>query len=475
MVTCFRSRGRLSLLFRALTGGHDSFIIRQFHGVQVNTLVGPGNAGPAPESEAMIVHRPRESVLERFKRYVRIDTRSDENSETVPSTAKQLDLLRLLHRELLALHVEDASIDDRGYVYGTVPSNLAAEETPKVPVIGFIAHADTAPGVTGTNVNPIVHRNYSGGDIVLPGDPTQVIRTAEYPNLVKRYLGMDIVTSDGTTLLGADDKAGVAEIMTAVDILNQNPQVRHGTLKIAFNPDEEIGRGAEHFDIAKFSARFAYTFDGGPLGEIEYETFNAFSAEITIKGVGVHPGYAKDKLVNAIRVAADFVQRLPKELSPETTEGREGYIHPYVINGQGEVVKMRMLLRDFEMDGIEKQRGLLQGIVRELQSVHAKAGFELELKEYYRNMRYKIEQEPRLVAYAEEAIRRIGVEPHCELVRGGTDGSRLSYMGLPCPNLFAGGEAFHSTREWVPVQVMEKAAECAVHLSHIWAERSLAR
>jgi tripeptide aminopeptidase len=421
----------------------------------------------------MSFNPPVESVLDRFKRYVQIDTQSEEDSKSTPSTAKQLDLLKLLHGELLQLGVADASIDDKGYVYGTVPSNLSDEETARVPVVGFIAHADTSPAVSGEGVKPVVHRNYQGGDIVLPGDQTQVIYAPEYPNLEKRYIGMDIVTGDGTTLLGADDKAGVAEIMTAIDLLNQNPDVKHGTVKIGFTPDEEVGRGADHFDVNGFGAEFAYTMDGGPLGEIEFETFNAFTGEVNIKGVSAHPGYAKGKLVNAIRVLADFVQKLPNDMAPETTEQREGYIHPYVVDGQSESVKVKLLLRDFEMDGIDKQKTMLQGYVEELRREHPKADIELEFKEYYRNMRYKIEEEPRLIAYSEEAIRRIGEKPHTELIRGGTDGARLSYMGLPCPNMFAGGEGIHSQLEWVPVQVMEKAAEVIVHLAIIWAEKSL--
>jgi tripeptide aminopeptidase len=421
----------------------------------------------------MSFNPPRESVLDRFKRYVQIDTMSDEDSESVPSTAKQMDLLKLLHKELLDLGVDDAAIDDNGYVFGTIPSNLSPEETAKVPVVGFIAHADTSPAVTGAGVKPIVHENYQGGDIALPGDQTQVIYTSEYPNLENRYIGMDIVTSDGTTLLGADDKAGIAEIMTAVDVFMQNPDVKHGVVKVGFNPDEEVGRGADDFDVEKFGAKFAYTMDGGPLGEIEFETFNAFSGELTIKGFGVHPGYAKGKLVNAIRIMADFVDGLPRDMAPETTEQREGYIHPYVVDGQNEQVKLKLLLRDFEMKGIDAQKVILEKIVAELSEAHPKANIELVFKEYYKNMRYKVEEEPRLVAYAEEAIRRTGEKPHNELIRGGTDGSRLSYMGLPCPNLFAGGEAIHSTLEWVPVQVMEKATEVIVHLSNIWAEKTL--
>jgi len=421
----------------------------------------------------MSFNPPKEPLLDRFKRYVQIDTQSDEDSESVPSTAKQLDLLKLLHEELLQLGVEDASIDDNGYVFGTIPSNLSPEETAKVPAVGFIAHADTSPAVSGEGVKPIVHKNYQGGDIALPGDPAQVIYASAYPNLEKRYIGMDIVTSDGTTLLGADDKAGVAEIMTAVDLFNQNPDIKHGTVKVGFTPDEEVGRGADHYDVKKFGADFAYTMDGGPLGEIEFETFNAFSGELIIKGVSAHPGYAKDKLVNAIRILADFVNRLPRDMAPETTEQREGYLHPYVVEGQSETVKVKILLRDFEMEGIEKQKVMLEGIVEDLRGENPKADIALEIKESYRNMRYKIEEEPRLIAYAEEAIERTGEKPHTELIRGGTDGARLSYMGLPCPNMFAGGEAIHSQLEWVPVQVMEKAADVIVHLSNIWVEKSL--
>lgn len=418
---------------------------------------------------------PKEPLLDRFLRYVKIDTRSDENSSACPSTAKQWDLLRLLHEELLAIGLKDATIDENGYVFATVPSNLPPEQTTKVPIVGFIAHVDTAPSITGTNVKPIVHRNYQGGDIALPGDATQVIRTKEYPNLEKMYRGMDIVTSDGTTLLGADDKAGVAEIMTAVDLFLQNPEIPRGMVKIGFTPDEEIGRGADRFDVKRFEASVAYTMDGGPLGEIEYETFNAFSATVTFDGVGVHPGYAKNKLVNAIRMAGDFITRLPREMSPEMTESREGYLHPYVLQGQSETVTLRLLLRDFEMSGIERQKAIVEAVAAEVRGLYPKGKVSVEVKESYRNMRYQVEKEPRLVEYAEEAIKRIGVKPNHTIIRGGTDGARLSYMGLPCPNLFAGGEAIHSTLEWVPVQVMEKAAETIVRLAEIWAERSATR
>jgi tripeptide aminopeptidase len=415
---------------------------------------------------------PRESVLERFKRYVKIDTQSKEDVEDYPSTEKQLVLCRLLAEELAAMGIADAKVDPHGYVMGTLPSNLPERETATVPAIGFIAHVDTSPAVSGAGVKPVVHENYRGGDIVLPGDASQVIRVSEYPNL-EGYQGMDIVTSDGTTLLGADNKAGIAEIMTATDLLIRNPEIKHGTIKIGFTPDEEVGQGTKHFDVKAFGADFAYTVDGGPQGDIEFETFNAFTAIFTITGVGVHPGYAKDKLVNAIRMAAEIVARLPRDMSPETTSDREGYIHPYVIEGQNERVAMKLLLRDFEMDAIEKQRTMLEAIQHDVQTLFPKGRIELEVKEAYLNMRYKIEEEPRLIEYADEAVRRAGLEPRHTLVRGGTDGARLSYMGLLTPNLFTGGEAFHSKIEWVPVQVMEQSVEVIVNLASVWAEKSL--
>jgi len=421
----------------------------------------------------MSLNPPKETVLDRFLRYVKIDTQSQEDSESYPSTAKQLDLLRLLAEELKDLGVDDAAIDEHGYVTGTIPANLP-DGGAAVPAIGFIAHADTSPAVSGAGVKPVVHENYQGGDIVLPGDPSQIIRTAEYPNLEKRYIGMDIVTSDGTTLLGADDKAGVAEIMTAVDVLAQNPNVKHGTIKIGFTPDEEVGQGTKFFDVKKFGAKYAYTLDGGPLGEIEFETFNAFLAVLKIEGIGVHPGYAKNKLVNAIRVLADFITRLPGDMTPETTEGRQGYIHPYDLDGQAEHLTVKMLIRDFDMDGVKAKQQTLAGIVENVQTLHPKAKIKIEFDEQYLNMRYLIEKEPLVLENAKEAIRRTGTDPHFTLIRGGTDGAKLTYDGLLTPNLFAGGEAFHSKIEWVPVQVMEKAVETIVNLVVVWAENSSA-
>jgi tripeptide aminopeptidase len=421
----------------------------------------------------MTLKPPKETVLERFLRYVKIDTQSQEDAERYPSTEKQLDLLRLLADELKSLGVEDAAIDQYGYVTGSVPATLPADAASRVPTIGFIAHVDTSPAITGAGVTPIIHKNYRGGDIVLPGDASQVIHTTEYPNLEKRYVGMDIVTSDGTTLLGADDKAGIAEILTAVDLFMRNPDLQHGTVRIAFTPDEEVGNGTKFFDIKKFGADFAYTLDGGPLGEIEFETFNAFQAVIKIQGVGVHPGYAKDKLVNAMRVFADIVTRLPRDMAPETTENRQGYIHPYDFQGQAEAVTIKLLLRDFDMEGIEKEKKILAGIVEEVRGLYPKAKIDLEFKEQYLNMRYPLEKDRRVLEYAEEAIRRAGIEPHYTLIRGGTDGAKLTYAGLLTPNLFAGGEAFHSKIEWVPVQVMEKAAETIVNLALVWREKAV--
>ncbi len=415
---------------------------------------------------------PKESVLERFKRYVQIDTQSKEDSDRFPSTEKQLVLSRLLVDELKAMGVEDAAMDEYGYVFGTVPSNLPKAHHDKVPTLGFLAHLDTSPAASGEGVNPVVHVNYQGGDITLPGDPSQIIRVKEYPNLKDKYIGMDIVTSDGTTLLGADDKAGIAEIMTAVDVLLQNLDVTHGTVRVGFTPDEEVGQGTKYFDVKKFNADFAYTVDGGPMGELEFETFNAFSATFEITGIGVHPGYAKDKMVNSLRIVAKIIERLPRDMAPETTEKREGYIHPYLINGQTEHVTLKILLRDFEMDNIEKQKKILEKIRDEVQGMYPKAKIKLEFKESYRNMRYKIETEPRLLEYAEEAIKRAGIEPIFNIIRGGTDGAVLSYKGLLTPNLFTGGEAIHSKIEWVPVQVMEKAVETILNLISIWTEKS---
>lgn len=412
-------------------------------------------------------------VEERFLRYVQIDTQSQDGVERYPSTEKQLVLLRLLADELRALGAAEVTMDEHGYVMATVSSTLPPNHprAGQVPVIGFLAHVDTSPEVSGAGVKPQVWRNYQGGDIVLPGDPRQVIRPEETPELAQ-CTGHDIITSDGTTLLGADDKAGVAEIMTAVAYLLRHPEIPHGTIRVAFTPDEEVGRGVDFFDVARFGARYAYTMDGSTAGEVEDETFCADTAIVTFRGRAVHPGYAKGKMVNSIRLAGDFLARLPREgMSPETTEGREGYLHPYVLHGGVEQTVIRILVRDFTVEGLREKEDLLRRLAGEVAAQDPRAGVEVQIQESYRNMKYILDQHPQVVAYAEEAVRRAGLEPIRRPIRGGTDGARLCYMGLPTANLFAGGHNFHSQREWVSVQDMAKAVETIVHLAVIWAEK----
>ncbi len=414
---------------------------------------------------------PRQSLVDRFLRYVKIDTQSREDSQTYPSTEKQLNLSKLLVEELHALGISDAHLTEHGYVFATLPANLPENHSVSVPPIGLIAHVDTSPDVSGAGVKPIVHEKYDGGKIVLPGDSTQVIDPADNPAL-RNCLGHDIITSDGTTLLGADNKAGVAEIMTAIDYLLDHPEIPHGEIKIAFTVDEEVGRGTEYFDIKEFGATYAYTIDGETAGEIEDETFCADSLDVTVHGINVHPGFAKGKLVNALKVAADFLSRLPKEsLSPETTEGREGYVHPNTISGNVEKVEIRMLIRDFTVEGLHEKESFLEEIRTRVEETWQRAKIEFKISESYRNMRYVLDKYPFVVDYAMEAVRRSGLEPKKSLIRGGTDGSRLSYMGLPTPNIFTGGHNFHSKREWVSIQDMEKAVETIVNLVQIWAER----
>ncbi|HDQ45789.1 MAG TPA: peptidase T [bacterium] len=413
-----------------------------------------------------------ETVLDRFLRYVRIDTQSREGADTYPSTEKQKDLSRLLVQELAALGLTDAAMDEWGVVMATLPSNLSPEETEKVPVIGLLGHVDTSPEVSGKDVRPVVHRNHPGGDLVLPGDSSQVIREADNPGL-RDHVGGDIVTSDGTTLLGADDKAGIAEILTALEYLIRHPEIRHGTLRVGFTPDEETGRGTEHFDVRKFGADFAYTVDGGAMGEIENETFNAASAVFTVRGVNVHPGYAKGKLVNAVRIATDLVRELQDDPAPETTEKREGYLHPYVIEGGVEQTTIRVLIRDFEQSGMEEKAGRLRTIRDRVAARHPAARIGLEIQESYKNMKVRLDEDPRVVEYALDAVRRAGIEPVLQIIRGGTDGAKLCFMGLLTPNIFAGGLNFHSRTEWIPVAAMEKAVETLVHLVQIWTEKGL--
>ena len=408
------------------------------------------------------------TVTERFLRYVTIDTQSDPESPSSPSTEKQKDLGRVLVTELKAMGVADAHLDDYGYVYATIPANTDK----KVPVICFCSHMDTSPDVTGKDVKPQVVKNYRGGDITLPGDTSQVIRFAEHPAL-KNQIGNDIITTDGTTLLGADNKAGVAEIMDAAHFFIYNPDAKHGTLKILFTPDEEIGRGVDNVDIKKLGADFGYTMDGETAGSVEDETFSADGATITINGVSAHPGYAKRKMEHAIKIAAAIVERLPKEgCSPETTSGKQGFLHPIGIDGALEQATLSFIVRDFTEEGLKEKEVLLENIVKDVMKDYPRSTYKFEVKEQYRNMKQVIDRHPHILEYAIEAIRRAGLRPMRTAIRGGTDGSRLSFMGLPCPNIFAGEHAFHSRLEWVSRQDMEKAVQTIVHLAMIWEEKA---
>jgi tripeptide aminopeptidase len=408
------------------------------------------------------------TAAERFMRYVQIDTQSDPQSTSQPSTEKQKDLLRLLVEELKAIGIADAEMDEWGYVYATIPANTDKD----VPVICFCAHVDTAPDASGTGVKPILHKGYDGGDIVLPDDPGQVLRQADFPYL-GRLLGNDIITASGTTLLGSDDKAGVAEIMDAAHFLMTHPDVKHGKVRILFTPDEEIGRGTAKVDMKKLGADFGYTLDGGEAGSLEDETFSADGVQLVIHGVITHPGYAKGKLENALKIAGDVLASLPRaELSPETTEGKQGFIHPVRVDGIAEKATMDFIIRDFNSEALTKKEDFLLSIVEMVMDNYPTASFEFKATEQYRNMKEVLDQHPEVVAYAKEAIERSGLSLKMESIRGGTDGSRLSFMGLPCPNLFAGEQAIHSKLEFISVQDMNKAVETIVHLVSIWEERS---
>jgi tripeptide aminopeptidase len=402
-------------------------------------------------------------VLQRFLRYVRIDTQSDAASDSYPSTAKQLDLSRLLVEELREIGLDDARLTEHGYVFATLPGTAAG------PVVGLLAHVDTAPETPGHSVSPIVHRCYVGGPIVLPGDSREVLDPDETPELAAR-LGHDIVTSDGTTLLGADDKAGVAEIMAAVAWLARHPEVPRARVRIGFTVDEEVSRGTDHFDLAEFGAAVAYTLDGSGLGSLECESFAAKQLVITIRGRGTHPGTAKGRLVNSVKLAADIVAALPREgLSPETTEGREGFVHPYRIVGTTEETTLTFIARDHDEARLEEHVELVSRLVEEVGAREPRAELRFDVEVQYPNMGRAIEAHPRVVEAAVEAYRRIGVEPVFEPIRGGTDGSRLSAAGLPTPNLFTGGQDYHSLREWASVQDMAAAAAMVVELVNVWA------
>jgi tripeptide aminopeptidase len=409
----------------------------------------------------------RTSALERFLRYVAIDTRSDERASTVPTTPGQLVLLRQIVAELQSIGIADAQLDGFGCVMATVPATASLAH---LPAIGFIAHVDTSPEMPGDGVRAIVHERYDGRDLVLPDDPSVVLRMAQNPALEKQ-MGHDIVTASGLTLLGADDKAGVAEIVAAADHLMSHPGIPHGPVRVAFTSDEEIGRGADHFDVGRFGAVCAYTIDGGGRGELEFESFSADAVTVTFTGFNTHPGYAKGRMVNAIRVAADFIARLPRDgMSPETTEGYEGYLHPYQLEASVDRTSVKVLVRDFVTAALQEKEALVEQLAREAVAAHPGASFALAVAESYRNMREAIERQPRVVDYAREAIRRAGMEPIERPIRGGTDGSRLSFMGLPTPNLFAGEHNFHSRLEWVSAQDMDKAVEVIIELCQVWGE-----
>jgi tripeptide aminopeptidase len=408
------------------------------------------------------------SLQNRFAKYVQIDTQSDPASATIPSTEKQKNLGKVLVAELLEMGVSDAHLDEFGYVYATIPSNTEKN----VPVICFCSHMDTSPDCSGTNVKPIIHANYQGQDLVLPDDENIVLKMSEHPDL-KDQIGNDIITASGTTLLGADNKAGLAEIMEAAAFFMQNPGFKHGTVKILFTPDEEIGRGVDKADLKKLGADFAYTIDGETLGSIEDETFSADGAVLTINGVSTHPGFAKGKMESAIKILSDVISALPSDcLSPESTELKEGFIHPVTISGNVEQAQARFILRAFDDEQLEANGELLDATVRNIIEDFPNSTYELKITEQYRNMKKVLDEYPQVIEYGVEAIKRAGITPKRQSIRGGTDGSRLSFMGLPCPNIFAGEHAFHGKQEWASVQDMEKAVETIINISAIWEEKA---
>lgn len=408
------------------------------------------------------------TAAERFLRYVQIDTQSDPLSDKNPTSEKQKNLGKILADELQQIGLKDAHLDEWGYVYATIPSNVSKN----VPVICFCAHIDTAPDCSGTDVKPILHKNYQGQDIVLPDDTNQVIRLHEYPYL-KTQIGNDIITASGTTLLGSDDKAGVAEIMDLANYLMTHPEIKHGTIRILFTPDEEVGKGVDKVDMKKLGADFGYTLDSGDAGALEDETFSADAVRVTINGVIAHPGYAKNKLINAMKIGGEILAALPKEkLSPETTDGKEGFVHPVRLEGIAEKCAIDFIVRDFNTSGLAQKEDFLRTLIEEVMRPYPKASFEFKVTEQYRNMKEVLDKHPQIIAYAKEAIQRAGLTVKMESIRGGTDGSRLSFMGLPCPNLFAGEQAIHSKLEHISVQDMNKAVETMVYIAQVWYEKS---
>ncbi len=413
-----------------------------------------------------MIHIDPAQVAERFMRYVKIDTQSDPESEASPTTEKQKDLSRLLEEELNAMGLSDVSMDAHGYVYATIPSNT----NKNVPVIAFCSHVDTAPDCSGTGVKPILHKNYDGKDIVLPDDNSQVLKVSDSPYLIN-HVGKDIITASGTTLLGADDKSGVAAIMQAAKFLIDNPSIKHGEVRIIFTPDEEVGKGTAHIDMGKVNAVAGYTLDGGEAGSLEDETFSADGATITVHGVISHPGYAKGKLVNALKVAGSILDALPKnEWSPETTDKKQGFVHPTAVNGIAEKATISFIVRDFKTEELKNHHDRLKLIAEKIVAEYPGASMDYQPKEQYRNMKDILVQHPHVVDHAAEAIKRAGLTVTTESIRGGTDGSRLSYMGLPCPNIFTGMQNIHSKLEWIGTSDMAKAAETVVHLCMVWEE-----
>lgn len=414
----------------------------------------------------------KESALEKLLRYVKIDTQSKDGVDTTPSTDKQFNLAKLLIEELKQMGIKDAVVDEHCYVYASMPSNIPSKDPAynKVPAIGFIAHLDTSPDSSGTNVNPQVIK-YQGGDIILPGNTNVIIKESENPNL-KKCIGHTIVTTDGTTLLGADDKAGISAIMTMLQTLINNPDILHGDIKIAFTPDEEIGQGTKYFDLSKFNAKYAYTVDGDFPGELNKETFSADSAIITAYGRDIHPGMAKNIMINSIRAIADVVVRTPKDMAPETTEGYEPYIHPHSLEGTVSKSTLRFLLRDFKTEGLKEQKKMLEKIIEEVQLLHPKVKLELEIIEMYRNMREELDKHQEVLDNLWEAAIRSNAQPYWSPIRGGTDGSRLTAMGLPTPNIFTGTQNLHSLTEWISVEALNLTVSTLIELVKVWYERS---